>query len=371
MVRGAHPFTESDALCAGAPLPLLAFSEPSFSLRSSPEPASTIGSMEDLPLESSPVFLPPAAPETPVRHNLPKLMTTKLFYIPEQPVRRNLFGNHLHGCPYNDAHLLGMADHPTPPLSKRKSRLECNCAKLLEEGYDQMEVKQDNTVGAREMDGSTPLLGRGIVLDGKVCATLSWSSSPTKEVQDHDEEMFGTAVDEMEDEQRYTPTPPLSERSRSAAPSPYSGIWEGIILRSERYEDDEMNDAGVESNLEQESPDIYIDKLTLHMGPSSREATLTTDEDSERQEGSDLDDDCDTICDMEYGTEMETEPQTGYDHQDHHTEDCCTEYEDDDNGGGFFTFGRSQQPDLDSRTTLTALTAGPKKVLWYPAEPLS
>ena len=351
----AHPPTQSNAsrgLPPGTPFPLLTLSKPQFSVQSSPEPVP--------PESSSPVYLPPAGPETPVRHNLPKLMTTKLFYIPEQPVRRNLFGNHLHGCPYNDAHLLGMADHPTPPLSKRRSRLECNCAKLLEEGFDQ---ERDNT---RKMDGS---VGRGKVLDGKVCATLSWSSSPIKGGDDDD--------DEMGDEQQYPPTSPLLERPRSAAPSPYSSTGEGepkyITFDAEPF-DDEMSDADVEY------PDTYMHKLTLHTESLSRAATftsITADESSEGKIGPGLDDDCDTICDTEYDaeydTEMETEPQAGYNHQGQDdTEDDCTVYEGDDGGdSGFFAVERGQQLGLDNQKALATLTGGPRKAIWYPAEVLA
>ncbi|KAF8417041.1 hypothetical protein EV426DRAFT_624665 [Tirmania nivea] len=370
MVREAHPPAQSKAsrgLPPKTPFPVLAFSEPS--IQSSPEPVP--------PESSSPVFLPPAGPETPVRHNLPKLMTTKLFYTPEQPLRRNLFGNHLHGCPHNDAHLLGMADHPTPLLSKRRARLECNCAKLLGKGYDQVEEKRDNTVGAREMDGLPPI-GRGRVLDGKVCATLSWSSSPIKGCDDCDyQDMIETGSDEMEDGLQYSLASPLPERSRSDAPSPYSSTWKGscenTTLHGGLYVDDEMNDADVESNLEQ-SPGIYMNNLTLQTGFSSRVATFTSvtaDGGSEGREDFEPDDDCDTICDMEYDTEMEVEPQADYNHQNQdYTENGSSEYKGDEDGGGYFNFGRRQQSDLD-RAALTASAGGPKKALWYPTEQLA
>ncbi|RPB18268.1 hypothetical protein L211DRAFT_854279 [Terfezia boudieri ATCC MYA-4762] len=379
MVYRDHPHTQSDAQRGLPPGSFLTFSNPP----SSPEPVRVP------PESSSPVFLPPAGPETPVRHNLPKLMTTKLFHIPEQSVRRNLFGNHLHGCPYNDAHLLGMADHPTPP-PRHRSRLECNCAKLLEEGYDQVEEEHDNTVGAREMDGPPPPIKRGKFLDGKVCATLSWSSSPTKGDDDDDE---------MEDDAS------LPERPWSAAPSTYSSTCEGEAesaaqsphsstyeggsednFRGKLYTDVEMNDVDARCGFEQESPDIHMNKLTIHTAFSSLESSPTgetADQDLEGQEDSDTDDDCDTICDAEYDSEMETEPQADYNHQGQDdTEDGCTEYEDDcteyedgcteyggDDDDG--AFKRSQKSDFDNRAALTTLTGGPRKALWFPAEPLA
>ena len=242
-----------------------------------------------------------------------------------------------------------------------------------------MEEERDNAVGAREMDVS-PLIRRGKVLDGKVCATLSWSSSPTKGGDDGDD-------DEMEDEQQYPPTSPLPKRPRSAAPSPYSSTCEGGSegesegesewgfdgrTRADLYTDDEMNDVSVESNFERESPDIYMGKLTLHTASSSLApfTGVTAGEDSE-EENSDPDDDCDTICDTGSDTEMDAEPQVDYNHQGQDdTEDGCTEYEGDDDGGRFFTFER-RQPDLGNRATLAALTGGPRKALWYPTEPLA
>ncbi|KAF8445471.1 hypothetical protein BGX38DRAFT_668661 [Terfezia claveryi] len=365
MVYRAHPHTQSDAqrgLPPGSSFPLLTFSNPP----SSPEPVRMT------PESSSPVFLPRAGPETPVRHNLPKLMTTKLFYIPEQPLGRNLFGNHLHGCPYNDAHLLGMADHPTPP-PRRRSRLECNCAKLLEEGYDQVEEERDNTIGAREMDGPLPPIRRGKFLDGKVCATLSWSSSPTKGDDDDDEMADNASLPESPwsaAQSTYSST--CEGESRSAAPSPCSSAYEGgseDTLRGKLYTDVEMNDVDARCGFEQESPDIHINKLTIHTASSSLESSptcVTAGEDLEGQEDSDTDDDCDTICDTEYDAEMETEPQVEYNQDD--TEDDCTEYEGDEDDGAI---ERSQQSDLYNRAALTTLTGGPRKALWFPTEPLA
>jgi len=244
-----------------------------------------------------------------------------------------------------------------------------------------VEEEGDDAVGAREMDPSL-LMRRGKTLDGKVGATLSWSSSPTKGGGNDGD-------DEMEDKQEYLPTSPLSKGSRSPSPLLYRGIWKGGSevgyegqshggpdgrTRAAQYLDDETNDITVESNCDREPPDMYMGKRTLHTASSSLATSvtaLTAVENSEKKEDSDLDDDCDTIWDAESDTEMAVEPQDNYNHQGRdNTEDSCTGYRGNGYDGGFFTL-EMRRSDLGNRTTLAALTGGPRKALWFPTEPLA